>query len=136
MDDWHSNPVLVVDSDCALCNWAVRFIMKHERKPELLFSANNSMYSKDIFLSNSIKGTENESVVLIYENKFYLRSEAVFRVLAVLKPPFSWLRVFGILPRSITDFFYGIVATNRKRWFGSADFCAYEAGVDKKRFLD
>lgn len=136
MDDLQSYPVLVIDGDCALCNRAVRLIMKYERNPALLFSASNSTYSKDLYLRFGIEGTENESVILICDNKFYLRSEAVFRVLALLKPPFSWLRVFGVLPLRTTDFFYGIVAARRKRWFGYAEFCAYDAGVDKKRFLE
>lgn len=30
----------------------------------------------------------------------------------------SWLRIFGLVPRSIRDRIYDIVAINRLRWFG------------------
>ncbi|MBU2999948.1 DUF393 domain-containing protein [Roseovarius nubinhibens] len=30
----------------------------------------------------------------------------------------SWLRIFGLVPRSIRDRIYDMVARNRLRWFG------------------
>jgi predicted DCC family thiol-disulfide oxidoreductase YuxK len=136
MEGVQGRPVLIVDGNCALCNWAVRFVLKHERSPLLLFSASNSVYSAEVFRRFRIEGVSNESVILISEEKFYLRSAAVFRVLAALKLPYNLIGIFRFLPSVLTDFLYRIVSLNRKKWFGFSDFCAFDAGVDKQRFLD
>jgi predicted DCC family thiol-disulfide oxidoreductase YuxK len=44
--------------------------------------------------------------------------------------------VVRIVPRSIRDYAYDVVARNRYRWFGRHDACIVPTPELRKRFLD
>jgi predicted DCC family thiol-disulfide oxidoreductase YuxK len=129
-------PVLIIDGNCALCNRSVRFILKHEKLAVLRFASNSSDLAKKIIEQSKLQDIDNETVILCDAQGIHLRSNAVFKVLALLKPPFSWFRFLVFLPSGFTDFIYNIVASNRMNWFGTASYCALDPGIDLSRFLD
>lgn len=49
---------------------------------------------------------------------------------------YSWLRIFGLVPRSRRDRIYDIVAINRLRWLGEEKDCFLPPVDQRHRFLD
>ena len=50
--------------------------------------------------------------------------------------PWKLLRVFVLIPRSIRDAAYRLIARNRYRWFGKSETCWLPTPELRARFLD
>lgn len=110
-------PVLLVDSDCAICNRAVRFIRKYQRKNEtILFRSLFSDKGKEYLKKYGLPEDYDESLVLIENEKVYLKSDAVLRITGKMRGLFPLLSVLTIFPESLRDYFYMLLARHRHRF--------------------
>jgi len=77
-----------------------------------------------------------ETYVLLQDGKAHLRSEASIRILDGLGPPWSLLaKLTRLVPLSIRDALYDVVARNRLRWFGAREQCYLPEPSQADRFL-
>lgn len=129
-------PILLFDGECNLCNGSVNFVLKHERSKELKFGHLQSDQAKVLLKHSSVDPSELSSMVLIVNGQVLRRSKAAFELGRYLKAPWSWARVFSILPTFITDLGYDLIAKNRYTWFGKTDQCVVPTLDLKKRFID
>ena len=128
--------VLYFDGICNLCSWAVQFILKRDHKDQFYFSSLQSRYAQNQLDKHGIQSLESSSVILQSGEQLYFKSEAVFKVLSQLGGLWKLLLIFQILPSSLTDSVYDLVAKNRYSWFGKKDQCMVpEPGVMDK-FLE
>jgi predicted DCC family thiol-disulfide oxidoreductase YuxK len=107
-------PVLLVDSECAVCNRAVKVIRKYQRGDETimfrsLFSDEGRRYLK----KHGFPEDYDRSLILIEKGVAYTRSDAVLRITGKMKGLFPLLAVFRIIPRKVRDFFYDVIARHR-----------------------
>lgn len=119
-----SSAILKFDSTCILCNNAVAFLLKWDKK--------------NIFLFDSLKENEYlgvDSVVLIYEGQTYFYSSAVLKVFWLLGGWWKIFMIFVVIPRSWRDSIYKWVARNRGKWFGRTDACLLPNEQNRDRFL-
>lgn len=80
--------------------------------------------------------TDHFDTMLYIENgKAYTESEAFFRVVAQLSAPWCWLPSFRIIPASIRNRLYRLIAHNRYRLFGQYDQCHIPSADRMQRFL-
>lgn len=125
-------PILFFDGDCALCNASVRFILRHERAPELRFAALQSAFAQE-----KLKGLVlPDSLVLLQGETILVKSDAALAVSAMLR---GWPAVFRYLrfvPSPVRDLLYDLIARMRKTLFGTTMHCALTHTVDRTRFLD
>jgi len=127
-----NRPVLFFDGDCSLCNGSVRFILRHERAPELLFASLQSEVARV-----KLKGIElPDSLVLLQGESILLKSDAVLRVCSMLKGWPSWFAKFYFVPKPLRDMVYDLIARMRKPLFGTTMHCAITHSVDRTRFID
>jgi predicted DCC family thiol-disulfide oxidoreductase YuxK len=66
----------------------------------------------------------------------YLRSDAMFRVMAQLPAPWRWLAALRHLPRALTDFAYARFVRRRYRLFGRLEACRLPDPDQRSRFLE
>ncbi|HUA55323.1 MAG TPA: DCC1-like thiol-disulfide oxidoreductase family protein [Candidatus Sulfotelmatobacter sp.] len=45
------------------------------------------------------------------------------------------LRINAVIPERLRDWLYALVARNRYRWFGKADYCALLTPEQRRRLL-
>ena len=76
-----------------------------------------------------------DSVILIKNDKAFIKSAAVLEILKDL--PIGWrgLRLGTILPKAIRDYLYDLVAKHRYRIFGKKDECLIPSKNVQDRFL-
>lgn len=129
-------PILLFDGACNLCNGSVKFVLKHERSEELKFGHLQSDEAKMLLQNSNIDPSELSSMVMISNGQILRRSKAAFELGRYLKAPWSWGRVFSILPTFLTDLGYNLIANNRYSWFGKTDQCAVPSLELQKRFID
>ena len=136
------NHLLVIfDGRCGLCNRVVRWLLRRDEAGRLRFVAAESESGAGwLARSGSVrKGLTPESIVVVSGagsagERIFTRSDAVLAVLQVLPGP--WLgRFAGLIPRSMRDVAYRIVARYRYRIWGNLESCPLPTAAEKERFL-
>ena len=110
--------IVLFDGVCNLCNSAVRFIIKRDKKKIFKLSPLQSSFSETLNEQFHFKQTDLNSIILIENNKVYYKSTAALRVVKKLSGPIKILYIFIIIPPFIRDAVYMVIAKNRYRWFG------------------
>jgi predicted DCC family thiol-disulfide oxidoreductase YuxK len=131
-----SEPVLLFDGVCNLCNSSVQFILEHEKNEQLNFAAIQSEAGDRLLKSCNFDPNQTDSVILIKDNKVYTASDAVLTLTQFLKFPFSLGKLLLVVPNPIRDFFYKKIARNRYKWFGKRESCMIPTPQLRKRFLE
>ena len=111
--------VIIFDESCKLCNNAVRFIIRHDRKKRFCFIPLGTVKA-DEYIKLYYGGiTEKGTMAFITKGRIYFKSDAVLRILRYLDGFWPVLFIFLIVPGFIRDPVYDIVAKYRYKWFGS-----------------
>lgn len=126
-------PVVFYDGDCGFCNRSVQFILDHERNPEIHFCALQSEKAKAFFETNRFPQPDLSTLYFWNGKQLYQRSTGALRITGYLKAPYSWLKVFLVVPRFIRDGVYNWVAKRRHRF--AAGQCALPTPEQRKRFI-
>ena len=110
--------IVLFDGVCNLCNSAVAFIIKRDKKKTFKLSPLQSSFSETLNQQFHFKQPLLNSIVLIENNKVYQKSTAALRVVKKLSGPIKILYIFIIIPPFIRDAVYSVIAKNRYKWFG------------------
>ena len=124
--------LVLYDGYCVLCNWFVRFILRIDRSGVVGFAALDSKIAKQ---SHAKIPANVDSVVLVEGPDVRVRSAAVFRVFDILGGGWHLLRIFRVLPLSLTDGIYDWVARRRTKIFGRYDACPLPDERFRERFI-
>ena len=128
---------MVFDTNCVLCSGSVKFILKHEKSPNITFV--NAWSETGLALANKYGLSEedlHQTYLVISDNQKFIKSNAVLEILRHLKAPWRWLRVLKILPRPFRDGVYSMIAKNRYQWFGYEKSCLIPSKDTRHRFVD
>lgn len=131
----YNSPVIFFDGFCNLCNGAVQFTIKRDRKNIFRFASLQSNYAKEKLIDFTFQAKQGESMVLLENGKLYERSTAALRVAKRLGGLWPMLYAFIIIPRFIRDAVYNYVAKNRYKWFGKQESCWVPTPELKEKFL-
>ena len=128
-------PIVLFDGVCNLCNSAVQFIIKHDKKNTFRFAALQSDTGQKLLAQYNFPKNELNSFILIENNQAYDRSTGALRVVKNFKGLWPMLYGFIILPKFIRDGIYNWVGKNRYKWFGKKEECMIPTPELKARFL-
>ncbi len=76
-----------------------------------------------------------DSFILIDGGKAYKSSTAGLRLYNKLPWYWKWTQAFWMVPKSIRDSVYNIIAKNRYKWFGRKEVCMVPSPEVRNRFL-
>lgn len=127
-------PILLFDGYCNLCNSSVQWILKRDKKAIFRFASLQSETGVKLRQGHEIPD-ETDSIVLIKDKKYYVKSTAILHVAKLLGG--GWKMAYGFIwvPTFIRDFIYDIVARNRYKWFGKKDSCWLPTSELTNRFI-
>ena len=131
-----SEPIVLFDGVCNLCNGAVQFIIKRDKKKQFLFASLQGKTGKELLKKFDLPENLFNSFILFEGDKVYARSAAALRIAKKLNGGWNLLYGFMIVPRFIRNGIYNIIARNRYRWFGKRNECMIPAPEWRERFLD
>jgi len=77
----------------------------------------------------------DESYLLIADGRAYTASRAYIELFRILGGWWHILRVVAVIPERLRDWFYAMIARNRYRWFGKADYCALLTPDQRRRLI-
>ena len=129
-------PILLYDGVCALCNWLVRFALKHDQDGRLRFSSLQSAKGRDLLQAYGAVVGNLDTAFLIEDGRLYDRSTCALRVLRYLRFPWPLLYSLILVPPFIRDAVYAFIARNRYDWFGRMDACPIPPPELRHRFLE
>lgn len=129
-------PTLLFDGVCNFCDASVQFVFKHDKTRTIHFGSLQSEFGQGQLRRANLPADELKSLIFLENGKVYTRSTGALKVAKYLGMPWSWARVFLIIPRPVRDFFYDIIAQNRYRWFGEKAECMMPSPEMRARFVD
>ena len=130
-----TQPLILFDGVCNLCNSSVLFIIKRDSKEVFKFASLQSELGKALLEEFKLPATELNSVLLIDKGKFYNKSDAALNIARHLHGLWPMLYGFKIIPLFIRNGVYDWIAKNRYRWFGKKDACMIPTPELKSRFI-
>jgi predicted DCC family thiol-disulfide oxidoreductase YuxK len=129
-----SAPMLVYDGACGFCARSVQFILRHERRHDLLFVPRESLLGKDLRRRFHLESVE--SMLWIAGDEAATESSAVLRAANYLGGFWAALAAIGsIVPAALRNWAYRLIARNRRRLSLAATSCVVPTIEQRARFL-
>ena len=127
--------ILLFDGVCNLCNSAVQFVIRRDKKDQFRFAALQSLAGQKFLEKYGISKIELNSFILIVDGKAYDRSSAALHVANKLGG--LWKLIYGLIvvPKFIRDSIYNFIARKRYSWFGKKDECMIPTPQLRSKFL-
>jgi predicted DCC family thiol-disulfide oxidoreductase YuxK len=137
-----SNPIVLYDGVCGLCNRLVQFVLKNDRNDVFRFASLQSKLAEQILVRHRLGSESLETVYVVLDYGFakerlLSRLQAVVYVLQQLGGPLAYVSaILRVLPAPVQNFLYRLVARNRYRVFGRYETCPLPDGDTRSKFLD
>lgn len=131
----NAHPIILFDGVCDLCNRAVQFVIRHDRRGIFHFASLQSHTAKKLIPEHLLK-SGFDSFILIEEGKIYTQSTAALKTAYRLDGMIKLLYGFIIVPAFIRNAIYNLIARNRYKWFGKRQECMIPSPDIRSRFLD
>ncbi|MFZ6009188.1 MAG: thiol-disulfide oxidoreductase DCC family protein [Bacteroidota bacterium] len=129
--------VILFDGVCNLCNGAVQFILRRDRKKNFKFASLQSSFGQQQLKKFGLDTNKLHSIIVLdAEGRFYEKSDAALFIAKHLSGLWPTLSFFKIVPRFIRNAIYDLIARNRYRLFGKKDQCMIPTPELKSRFID
>lgn len=127
--------IVLFDGVCNLCNGAILFIIKRDKKDRFRFAPLESDIGKKLLDLHGIDPNKIDSIVLVSGDHAFAKAGAALRISKQLSGLWPLLYFFIIIPKIIADFVYDFIARNRYKWFGKKESCMIPTPELKSKFL-
>jgi predicted DCC family thiol-disulfide oxidoreductase YuxK len=141
LSETNSNPIIFYDGVCGLCNRLVQFVLKHDKRDYFRFAALQSDLASTTLLRHNRDPHDLDTVYVVVEygqpaERLLARSDAILFLLKHLGGIWKLAALGKILPRTLRDATYELVARNRYRVFGKYESCMLPDPKHRAKFLD
>ena len=141
MREPESKAVVFYDGVCGLCNRAVQFLLKRDRRERLQFASLQSDLAAKVLRRHGIdpKGLDTVYAVLNYgePNETLLAKGDAFLFFAdLIGGIWSVARAGKIIPRPVRNWLYDFVARHRYQVFGKSESCMLPDPKQRHKFLE
>jgi predicted DCC family thiol-disulfide oxidoreductase YuxK len=137
-----SNPIILYDGVCGLCNRLIQFVLKRDSDDRFRFAALQSGFAARVLERHRVNPQILDTMYLLSnysqpDERLFSRSDAGIQVLAELGGVWRVLASIGkFLPRWVRDKTYNLIARNRYQLFGKYQTCQIPDERYRSKFLD
>ena len=133
--------LVLYDGVCGLCSRLVQFLLEHDRRAVFTFASLQSAVGRGMVQRFGGDPNELGSFYVLADNRgekpqMFSRSSAALFVSGELGWPWKMAGLMRVLPTSILDHVYNVVARNRYRVFGRYEQCLTPRPEFRDRFVD
>jgi predicted DCC family thiol-disulfide oxidoreductase YuxK len=133
--------LILYDGVCGLCNRLIRFVLAHDSARLFRFASLQSAAARSALGPSGLSPNSLTTFYLLPNHgrngSFPLdKSRAALFVMIALGWPWKAAAILGILPTSMADRLYDIVARNRCRLFGRQEQCELPLPEHRSRFTE
>jgi predicted DCC family thiol-disulfide oxidoreductase YuxK len=135
-----SNPIVLYDGVCGLCNRLVKFILKRDKRDRFRFASLQGDFASKLLTRHGLDPHDLDTVYLAQNygqraETLLARSDAILFLLRQLGGIWKLALLGNILPRKLRDAVYKLVARNRYRVFGKYESCMLPDPQHRAKFL-
>lgn len=127
--------VVFFDGVCNLCNGAVQFIIRHDKRNTFKFAALQSDEGIKLLKEVGYQSVAPDTILLLHKGKLYSRSTAALKIARELNGLWPMLYASMVIPKFIRDAAYNLIARNRYKIWGKQDSCWIPTPELKAKFL-
>lgn len=136
--------LLIYDGLCGFCNRSIRWLLRHDKFDRLRFAPQQSVLAENILARHGIDRQamlDSNSVYLVVhinspDESLLLRSDVTCHALLLLGGVWKALgRCLQIIPRSLRDRVYTLIARNRFRIAGRYESCPLPTKEERAKFV-
>jgi predicted DCC family thiol-disulfide oxidoreductase YuxK len=136
-----SNPIVLYDGVCGLCNRLNQFLLKRDTHDLFLFASLQSGLAASLLKRHGADPRDLDTVYVVLDydqpgERLLARSDAILHLVTQLDGVWKWARVGRLLPKVLRDGIYKAVARNRYRVFGKHDSCMLPDPKHRHKFLE
>ena len=121
--DLKNKNIVFYDGQCALCDKAIQFLLRRDKKELLYFAMLQEDFSRDYLAEYGIDTDQLKTFIYSRKGKVFSKSDAALEAFRDISIAGKFFNVFKIVPRFIRNGIYDWVAKNRYKWFGQSDSC-------------
>jgi len=129
-------PIIIFDGNCVLCTGFARFILKYDKRGSFRLMAGQSPTGQALYRHLELDPGDFGTNILLDQGQAWFKSRGTIRMFQLLGFPWNLAVVLRIVPTSLLDRLYDLVARNRFKWFGRRDQCLLSDPAQHDRFLE
>ena len=126
--------IILFDGQCVFCDHSVQFILKRDVDEVFQFASLQSDIGQQLLKQYKVDAAM-DSIVVIYQDKVYMQSDAAIVIAQQFKGLWKLLAVTKFIPKWLRNKMYAVVAKNRYRLFGEMQTCRIPTEEERRRFL-
>lgn len=136
-----SNPIVLYDGVCGLCNGLTQFLLKRDTQDRLRFASLQSSFA-GVVLKRQRADPENFDTVYVVLNydqpgeRLLARSDAILYLAGQIGGIWRLAKAGRLVPQTVRDAMYKLVAKYRYRLFGRHESCMMPEPSYRDKFLD
>ncbi|HSP63255.1 MAG TPA: DCC1-like thiol-disulfide oxidoreductase family protein [Pyrinomonadaceae bacterium] len=141
MPESTSNPIVLYDGVCGLCNRAVQFLLKRDRHDRLRFATLQSDFAATLLRRHGLDHQDLDTVYVVLNHgeaneSLLAKSDAFLLFTKVIGGVWKIARLGKIIPRPIRNRLYDFVARHRYQVFGKYEACMLPDPRHKHKFIE
>jgi predicted DCC family thiol-disulfide oxidoreductase YuxK len=130
-----AGPLVLYDGLCGLCNRFVQFVLRWDRRGRVQFATLQGRHGQDARRRFPALRTA-DSVALLMDGRALIKSDAVLATLCEMGAWWPAAHLLRVVPGSVGDRVYDLMARSRYAWFGRYPACPIPTADQQRRFLD
>lgn len=135
-----SNPIVLYDGVCGLCNSCVQFLLKRDHHDRLRFASLQSGFASALLRKHGIDSRELNTMYVVVDyglatESLLSRADAVLFLGQGFGGVWNVARLLRILPKWAGDRSYNLIARHRYRFFGKYESCPLLDERHRHKFL-
>jgi predicted DCC family thiol-disulfide oxidoreductase YuxK len=136
-----SNPIVLYDGVCGLCNRAVQFLLKRDRHDRFLFASLQSEFAAQLLKRHGIGNKDLDTIYVVLNQgeaseALLAKSDAFLLLTKEIGGVWNIARLGRIIPRPIRNWLYDFVARHRYQVFGKYESCMLPDPRHKHKFIE
>ena len=127
--------VVCFDGVCGVCNHYVDFLISLDKYKLIHYISLQDERIHPYLIKNNIRPDDLNTIVFFKNGHPTIKSQAIFNILKTISFFPILISMVNLLPISVTDFFYDIVAKNRHRIIKPREHCRMPTSEERDLFL-
>jgi predicted DCC family thiol-disulfide oxidoreductase YuxK len=128
--------IIFFDGVCNLCNGAVHFIIRKDKKNLFRFASLQSESARALLGDYYPDDGKFDTIIYFENDRRFTQSTAILRICRLLSFPWPMVYALIIIPPFVRDYIYSIISRNRYKWFGKKDQCMVPSAGIMHKFLN
>lgn len=135
------SPIVLYDGVCGLCNRLNQFLLKRDRHNQLRFASLQSDFAAQVLRRHNLNHLDLDTVWVVVnhgaaDEEVLARSDAILHVIQRLGGFWKLAVVAKVLPATVRNALYRIVAANRYKVFGKYEVCMMPDPKYRDKFIE